>query len=547
MNNWYSILYRRIKQNDDIFIFIPVYYIKGSYEKSDKGFFDEGGNLYFNSDEFEIVTSSEEYTHYHTIHKEDLKNRYQSMAISDENLSEEECIGRYFEDIKDTILIGNLLSSEKQIDLISMPFEKWSELARRNFYLYEDGEGVLNITKSNIERLLLNNNPQQIVAELNGWLKHTKAIEKMAVQKGVHKVEMTSDSKSIVKIEMAARTSPQIVSLEEQIQPKIVARENGQYDSAKILKYITDRMVIIKDEETIKSVLALILGNLEATVPEEISHIFSIGPTGTGKTYIYKLLGKILDVPVIIEDCNNIVQEGYVGTSVEDLLVKIYMICDSNIEKANVHAIVYLDEIDKIAARGSNVSDIGAQSALLKFIEGSTYTITVDKISGKKVTIDTSMMSICAGGAFSELNLGKKNIGFNNEIHSKTIQPSLSDIVNYGLYPELIGRFTNFMYYDGYSKEEYRKVLLESLDSPYLMKQKEFLRRFNVSLDATDSFFDRITEVAKAKNTGFRGIKLAINTTLLPAQIKLQFTSSVYNKLIVSGETIDNPKQYILM
>lgn len=544
MSNWCSILYRRIRQNDDIFVFIPTYYIKGSYEKDDKGFFDEGGNLYFNSDEYEIVTSSEEYTHYHAIHIEDLKNRYRSIDIAGENLSEEECIGKYFDDIKDTILIGNVISSDNQIDLISMPFEKWSELAKRNCYLYEDGEGVLTITKTNIERLLLCNNPKQIVTEITGWLKHTKAIETMAIQKGIQKVEMTPDSKSIVKIEMAGAV-PQTVSLEETKQPEIHIKEKGKYDSSTILKYITDRMVISKDEELIKSILALILGNLEATTPEEISHIFSIGPTGTGKTYIYKLLGKILDVPVIIEDCNNIVQEGYVGTSVEDLLVKIYMRCDQDLEKAS-RAIIYLDEIDKIAARGSNVSDIGAQSALLKFIEGSIYTITVDKTLGKKVTIDTSMMSICAGGAFSELNLGKKGIGFNTDLSSSKYHPGLSDIINFGLYPELIGRFTNFMYYNGYSKEEYRKVLLESLESPYLMKQTEFLRRFNVELSATECFFDKIAQVAEENKTGFRGIKLAINTTLLPAQIRLQFDSTEYQKLIVSRETINNPKEYTL-
>jgi ATP-dependent protease Clp, ATPase subunit len=548
MNKWYSILYKRVKQNDNMFVFIPVYYIGGAYNKDDKSFYDDGGNLYFSNEEYEIVSTAEEHTHYYPIHIDDLLNRYRSMDEDSENLSEPECLSKYFEDIKNTILIGNIEYVNKRIDLISMTLEKWKELTKSVVYSIDKGEGIVTLTKAQLESIISTDSKKTSTA-VKGLLKNVVSMEKMAKERQVSRVEMNAQGTQITKIEMMGNNEPIVDTKGNADIGKATndITKPNKYDSQAILKYISERMILPKEANVIEAIVSLILGNLEATIPEEINHIFSVGPTGTGKTYIYKLLGKVLDIPVIVEDCNSIVQEGYVGTSIEDLLLKIYLRCDNDIKKTE-RAIVYLDELDKIASRGSNVSDIGAQSALLKFIEGSTYTITVEKATGKKVTIDTSMMSICAGGAFSDLTFKKNPLGFgSSQSVIEKIIPSMSDIVKYGMLPELMGRFTDFAYYEDYTKEEYKKVLLESLDSPFLVKRAEFERRFNVDISATDDFFDRLAEESVKKQTGFRGIKLAINKALLPARICLQFSDAKYKKLIIDCNTVENPKAYVLI
>lgn len=42
-----------------------------------------------------------------------------------------------------------------------------------------------------------------------------------------------------------------------------------------------------------------------------------VGPTGSGKSLLFKLLGNCLDVPVIVVDCNTIVQSGYDGKTLK--------------------------------------------------------------------------------------------------------------------------------------------------------------------------------------------------------------------------------------
>jgi len=557
MGDWYSILYRRINQSDDIVVFIPVYYINGIYNKEDESFVDNGNNLYFSNKEYEIITTSEEHTHYHSIHIDDLRDMYKipvdSDDIEDIMMSAEECAGKHFEYFKNNILIGKLNRTGKIMEFFDMPFEKWQELTQNQHYCIEGEEGRVTLSKATLESVLLGVNSETFEKKVNKWIDNIVSLEKMYAERNVTKVEMSMDGGHIVGFGLASANgksepvkSQRQVELEELFSTQKVdvsADEKGPHD---ILKYIKDRMILPKDQNIIESILVQIIGNLEAAKPEEINHIFSIGPTGTGKTYIYKLLGKILDVPVIIEDCNNIVQEGYVGTSIEDLIVKIYIQSGCSIERAS-RAIIYLDEIDKIASRGNSVSDVGAQSALLKFIEGSVYTVTVDKLRGTKVTIDTSMMSICAGGAFSDLTYGTKHIGFAS-LQTPIIKkcPEFNDLVNYGMLPELIGRFSSFIYYDNYTKDEFRKVLLESLDSPFFIKKEEFQRRFQVDLVATEDFFDALADKSFEKQNGFRGIKLTITTTLLPAQMRLQFDNRKYRELVVSSETVKNANEYVL-
>ncbi|MDY6852164.1 MAG: AAA family ATPase, partial [Thermodesulfobacteriota bacterium] len=102
------------------------------------------------------------------------------------------------------------------------------------------------------------------------------------------------------------------------------------------------------------------------------NNIIMIGPTGVGKTYMIKLVAKKLGVPMVKADATKFSETGYVGGDVEDLIRQLYQEAGEDKELAE-HGIVYLDEIDKIAATsnliGPDVSRSGVQRTLLKPME----------------------------------------------------------------------------------------------------------------------------------------------------------------------------------
>ena len=143
------------------------------------------------------------------------------------------------------------------------------------------------------------------------------------------------------------------------------------------------------------------------------SNVLLIGPTGSGKTMLARILAKILEVPFACADATTLTEAGYVGDDVENVLLKLIQNANYDIKKAE-QGIIYIDEIDKITRKSENtsitrdVSGEGVQQALLKIIESTVANVPPQ--GGRKhpqqelLQIDTKNILFICGGAFVGLD-----------------------------------------------------------------------------------------------------------------------------------------------
>lgn len=169
---------------------------------------------------------------------------------------------------------------------------------------------------------------------------------------------------------------------------------------------------------------------------------------------------------------------------------------DSIVQEALVRAeqdgVVFLDEIDKIAANssgmheGHDVSREGVQRDILPIVEGST-------VQTKYGAIRTDFILFIAAGAFH--------------------MARMEDLI-----PELQGRFPIRVELDNLTKDDFVKILTEP-DNAVIKQYRELLKVDGVSLEFTPEAIDEIAAVSfeqneTSENLGARRLHAVIETLL---------------------------------
>jgi ATP-dependent Clp protease ATP-binding subunit ClpX len=273
------------------------------------------------------------------------------------------------------------------------------------------------------------------------------------------------------------------------------------------------------------------------------SNVMVMGPSGTGKTLLAKTVAKFLDVPFAQIDATSLTESGYVGDDVENVVQKLLMAADFDVKKAEC-GIIYIDEIDKKAKKGENISitkDVsgeGVQQALLKIVEGSV--VRVPPGGGRKhpgtdmIEVDTSKILFVVGGAFVGIDkvierriTSNAGIGFGAVVYDKSTnkinireQVEAQDVIKYGVIPEFMGRFPIIVGLDALTENQLVQVLTEPKNSIVAQFEKLF-KLDGVELIISDSALNQIARKATTDETGARGLRSVIEKSLLQIQFKL--------------------------
>ncbi|MBQ3750315.1 MAG: ATP-dependent Clp protease ATP-binding subunit ClpX [Bacteroidales bacterium] len=286
----------------------------------------------------------------------------------------------------------------------------------------------------------------------------------------------------------------------------------------------------------------------------EKSNILLIGETGTGKTLLARTIAKLLEVPFCIADATVFTQAGYVGEDVESILTRLLQAADYDVAKAE-RGIVFIDEIDKVARKGSenpsitrDVSGEGVQQALLKLLEGSI--VNVPPQGGRKhpeqefIHVNTQNILFIGSGAFNNLEqiigerMNTNAIGYNKK--NRNIDKdnmlqyvSAQDIKQFGLIPELCGRFPVITSLNPLDAQALKRILTQPKNA--LVKQYVKLFKMDgITLTFEDAALDYIVEKAVELKLGARGLRAIVEKIMTDAMF--DFPSMNKKKITVTAD-----------
>src|SRR5205809_775315 len=300
-------------------------------------------------------------------------------------------------------------------------------------------------------------------------------------------------------------------------------------------------------------------------------NVILVGPTGVGKTYLIKHIADLIKVPFVKADATKFSETGYVGGDVEDLVRELVHKADGDLNLAQF-GIIYIDEIDKIAAAGNligrDVSGRGVQTTLLKLMEETEVPVrSMNDLQAqlqaafefqrrgkaKRDTINTRHILFVVSGAFEKLKeqvarrVRHGQIGFSaqpihvmdNELFQHV---TTQDFIEYGFEPEFIGRLPVRVVCEELDANDLFDIMKYS-EGSLLRQYERAFRAYGIEISFEDESLRLLAQAAATEKTGARGLLTVFEK--LFRDYKFHLAGSELSQLRVTVTLVREPQRVL--
>lgn len=525
----YGIKYRQIKLQENIYIYIPVDLVEG-LERDEKFISDE---------EYETFKSRDFFIQKYLV--DGIYNLSDLCEYLDYEMSDDSTVflkDYYLEEEKDNIIYVQKIKEQIVKNKINLNWLKSSN--SKEEYERNKGNITVALNKDALDNLLNQENLESIKECLLRYKKLLSSFVEKEKKMGARKIIVENGTVKEIQVDARIKGASNLESSSTKTQKNqsLTNKSSEDISFQGLENYIKDR--VFGHDAEIRFIAKNILMNYTALDGEKSESMLLIGPTGTGKTETMRAAQSYLDIPFIEVNSANLVPEGIKGTSLEDYLYSLNATAGYDLEKAR-KGIIFFDEFDKLGESNADYKSSVLQ-ILLKFLDGSDFLI--DKQQIDIFNFNTSKLTQVYAGAFSQLFDSKKAIGFDSKEENEFSPRNITEKNYFG--KELVSRIPHILVYNELSKELQKEVVAHSKLSQFLLKKQRYKRQFNIEMLADDTYFEALIANLHDNDRSMRDLNNLITSTLDDAECEMFANIGKYKKLVLTGDTVENSRNFKL-
>lgn len=284
--------------------------------------------------------------------------------------------------------------------------------------------------------------------------------------------------------------------------------------------------------------------------------VLVMGPTGVGKSEMFRVFGKICGCPVVRINSSEIVPASWKGLHISDILAR--EINDQVTVKDLEYAIIVFHEFDKLTHYGQKIvgnngtdMDTDMMRDIMRLFE-TEHSLHLENgfdthnMSARSYRLPVDNLLIVFDGAFSNideiikkrLNIGR-SIGFSqtqsNKYDGLNLQQFVTneDLIHWGYMPELLGRIGECVVMNPLTTEVIYEIMVSAKDN-ILQSHIEICSKNNVDLRFEEDAIRYIAAEAHKSGLGFRNVKTLLSKALNRVYYELPDEICSKKKLIIN-------------
>lgn len=262
------------------------------------------------------------------------------------------------------------------------------------------------------------------------------------------------------------------------------------------------------------------------------------GSTASGKSFVMKVVAKVMGLELVSIDCSGITGAGWVGDSVSSELRRVAGVMEKNDGRP---VLAFWDEADKLVRKTrEGGQSFDSQGNFLKLLDGGTLELAPEAQGQREVTLDAGRVLNVFAGAFMGIEgiVRKRLLSGGLELAGAgsaapgllttdelRARMNLQDLVSWGFMPEFVGRFGAVVCVPALTFASLRQIVKGSERS--LERRVSNLLGAGRAFRISDAAADAIAREAHESGLGARRIDQVANHFEAEATVRLHADDSV--------------------